>query len=448
MFQEANFQIGLANSVDQRWHDLSNGVNFRLDEDRIAEVWRAYLPPVLRDLARVGASVYVTDRLVRRPWRGKGSGREMAIRVEVSSPEFWANQSDLIARILGTVSNDVWRFDFKTGVPLTAQAGLFGDGDEAPLVCLYSGGLDSAAGLANRLKSGVRSVVTVTACHQPGQRRRVLQQLQVLRHRYGARIVPILVRTTLKRAPALKDQELSQRCRSFMFLSIGGAVAATVGASGVEIYESGVGVLNLPSMTGMLVGARATRSCHPELLRLMTQYVSSVAGRPVSFTLPFVHLTKAEVVRVFATEKLEEIIPQTTSCVHYPVRIGGAAKQCGVCFACIGRRQALFAADTNDPLSQYQHDIFASEANLTTTDLESLRADLFQVARLAELSTQSLPAWFSRHLYGSQVAQKTDSAEPWRHLMLRYRAEWLRVIEYGRQRQLKWAELVELSRAA
>ena len=81
-------------------------------------------------------------------------------------------------------------------------------------------------------------------------------------------------------------------------------------------------------------------------------------------------------------------------------------------------------------------------------DLESLRADLFQVARLAELSSHELPAWFSRHLYGSHVVQMGDSAEPWRDLMLRYRAEWLRLIEHGRERHLKWAELVNAPKAA
>jgi hypothetical protein len=28
----------------------------------------------------------------------------------------------------------------------------------------------------------------------------------------------------------------------------------------------------------------------------------------------------------------------TASCIHFPVRIHGTAKQCGLCFACVGRR--------------------------------------------------------------------------------------------------------------
>jgi hypothetical protein len=53
-----------------------------------------------------------------------------------------------------------------------------------------------------------------------------------------------------------------------------------------------------------------------------------------------------------------------------------------------------------------------------------------------------LPTWFARHLYGSHVIDKAESAEPWRDLMLRYRAEWLIFAEHARKRQLIWADLV------
>src|SRR5207237_10892125 len=77
MVRDAKFQISLADQVDDRWHDLTNGVNFRLDEDRIAQVWCAFLPRLLRDLTRVGTAVYVTDSSLRGPGRRHGSGRQM-----------------------------------------------------------------------------------------------------------------------------------------------------------------------------------------------------------------------------------------------------------------------------------------------------------------------------------------------------------------------------------
>jgi len=43
MFREAKFQLSLAEDADHGWRDLVHGVNFRLDEDRIAQVWCSYL---------------------------------------------------------------------------------------------------------------------------------------------------------------------------------------------------------------------------------------------------------------------------------------------------------------------------------------------------------------------------------------------------------------------
>src|SRR5687767_1675503 len=116
MVPEPKFQISLADSGERHWRDLVNGVNFRLDEDRIPQVWSGYLPPLLRDLARVGTAVYISDRLTRRPRRSHGTGRQIDLRVDVTSPEFWISHADLITRILGVVSNDVWDLQFRSGI--------------------------------------------------------------------------------------------------------------------------------------------------------------------------------------------------------------------------------------------------------------------------------------------------------------------------------------------
>ena len=112
MVSEAKFRIRLANSADRQWRNLVNGADFRLDEDRIPEAWRGYFPPLLRDLARVGTAVYVADRLMRRPRRSHGTGRQIDVRADVTSLEFWTNHVDLIALALSIVSNDVWNLQF------------------------------------------------------------------------------------------------------------------------------------------------------------------------------------------------------------------------------------------------------------------------------------------------------------------------------------------------
>ena len=59
-----------------------------------------------------------------------------------------------------------------------------------------------------------------------------------------------------------RREEKSQRTRSFLFVATGGVVSATTASTELEMYESGVGAINVPLLAGM-EGSQATRSAHP-----------------------------------------------------------------------------------------------------------------------------------------------------------------------------------------
>src|SRR5262249_46494804 len=186
-----------------------------------------------------------------------------------------------------------------------------------------------------------------------------------------------------------QKEERSQRCRPFLFAAVGGVVAAMQGAGSVEVFESGVGAINLPLMAGM-VGSKATRSCHPEFLRLISRLVSLVAGQEIVFRLPLLGQTKAQMVRLMADEGLQDLARLTGSCVHYPLR-ERPHKQCGVCPACIFRRQAMFVAGIEEPRNAYKFDLFgpARHVNRISEDLlKYLMAFLMQVVHLEALDTR------------------------------------------------------------
>ena len=201
-------------------------------------------------------------------------------------------------------------------------------------------------------------VIPVLVRHQSAQRQVVDPQLEVIGRRYGANL-SLLVPGVIKTLPAsMSDAENTHRCRAFLFSSVGGVVAWASGVTEVEMFESGIGAINLPLMSGM-VGSKATRSSHPESLRLISRLLSLAAGRGIALTLPFVNQTKGEVVRTLATDGLHEMARQTISCVHYPLRNRGP-KQCGFCPACIFRRQAMFAAGIAEAGDAYLLDIFVA----------------------------------------------------------------------------------------
>ncbi len=405
---------------------------FRLDEASLSQAL-CTLPRLEADWFRIVMAVYCTDRLARRRHRAgsPGMARIVKLTVPVEEPDFWrsSDTQSLVQEAIEQLSADVWRFEFAPA-PLREFQPCFRFSDE-PVVCLYSGGLDSAAGLANRLREQLGPVVTVTARHQSYQSKNVRDQIQRLRDRYGADLHPVLVTAFLLNAGRLDMQETSQRCRSFTFASLAGAVACAIGASEVEVYESGVGALNLPLMNGMLSGGYATRGCHPRFLRVMSELATQIAGRPIRFVLPFRDYTKAEVVRTLAEDGLQDLAVQTASCVHYPLRVRGNAKQCGYCPACLGRRQALATAGIPEEADRYQYDLFSPNfrlGDLPSDRLAYLKATVMQIAALRDLEGGQPTPLLLRHVRVTRIVEPGESIGPWIDVMARYRREWLKLI--------------------
>jgi hypothetical protein len=239
-------------------------------------------------------------------------------------------------------------------------------------------------------------------------------------------------------------QELSQRCRSFLFAAVGAVVAAMSGVGAVEVFESGVGAVNLPLLAGM-VGSKATRGSHPHFLRLMSRLVSLTAGREIVFHLPFLDKTKGQVVGQAAALGLQELALSTVSCVHYPLH-ARPHKQCGVCPACIFRRQAMAVAGIEEN-GVYQHDLFGLDHEnyqVQEDDLEYLKAFLLQVVNLGPLQSGGpVPHRVRRHLFATNVVSTEESMVPFLRLLSRYRDEWLGIAAEGKDRGLAWANLLE-----
>ena len=433
---------------------LVSGRDFRLAEWSLCEYANGLLPRRIADLLRVAMSVYTVDRLVRRPRGSADDGwpRTIEITVEVAEPDFWnrAEVRDILAEAVGNLlADDVWDFQFQglSGCQYRQEWFDFSLPDR-PTVCLYSGGLDSAAGLALRSQE-LKTVNPVTVWHQPGQRRLVNEQLQSLGQRYGVILRPAIIKAALLKPPRFRYQETTQRCRCFLFTAVGGAVALLLGGSSLEVYESGIGAVDLPLMCGM-VGSKASKGCHPRFLRLMSRLLSLVAEREIVIHLPFLWNTKAEVVKTLIEDGLGGLAGATVSCAHYPLH--ESRKHCGVCSNCILRRQALLVAGFQEHGQIYKYDLFGqAEATTQIPDdqLTCLKAVLLRVDELSRLEHgHELPGFFVRHLRGTGIVSNGESLEPFVELFRRYRQEWLGVVELGQRAGWPWAKWLSFQKAA
>ena len=178
-------------------------------------------------------------------------------------------------------------------------------------------------------------------------------------------------------------------------------------------------------MAGM-VGSKATKSSHPTFLRRFSALLGLVTERELSVELPHQYLTKAELVASLPNEQLEELAIRTVSCVHFPLR-DSRAKQCGICPACIFRRQALLAAGIHEPGGKYKCDLFGeSNARIPDKNLDALRAFLMQVDKLSSLDYCSeCPDSLVSHLRSTRVVTGNCIPAEIISLYKRYRREWL-----------------------
>jgi 7-cyano-7-deazaguanine synthase in queuosine biosynthesis len=430
---------------------LVSGKDFNLDLSMFSELLSGSLANPLTDFLRIAMSVYVADRLLRRKCKCHPGNRrrEIDLNIEVFEPSCWDDGLlEKVSESLNFVSGDAWNLS------VTKLNCSLGQKRQLPLsfplpadarVCLYSGGLDSAAGIARQLNDEPnRMTIPVTVWHQKGLRCSIRRQYKLLSAKFpNSEIKPFFLKANLfDSARTNGKEEPSQRTRSLLFCAVGAAVASLAGVSTVEMYESGIGAMNIPLLAG-LTGAKTTRSAHPEFLRQMTKIVSLIAERPIVFQLPFAEQTKAQVVSIIKTLGLESLAVATASCSSYPLREQGA-KQCGYCSACIFRRHALLTAGISEPIGMYKVDLFQSNEYIKyPKSLRYLKAFLIQHSELTKLKNGlATPPFILNHLYGTDVIQAGESFQQAVELLKRYADEWDSVIADARRSGIAWTGFV------
>jgi hypothetical protein len=164
-----------------------------------------------RDLLRVMASVVEADRLSPRQMSdGRGGPlplawqRHMTLHLTVECPERWRAAAPRLERLLSFMTDDRWELDFAPVRTVVERQELLPFGDAAPVaeVALFSGGLDSVAGVHVRSRPTHR-VVAVSASGNNVRRRALHDGLNVLREQ-GAVVRWVRLDRALRRRQARK----------------------------------------------------------------------------------------------------------------------------------------------------------------------------------------------------------------------------------------------------
>ena len=284
----------------------SRNVNLRIDDITRAIV--SNVSDVLLDLLEIAAYVDCADQQASRGSEqltdlGRDWRRNMHFIIPVRDPGRWSSAPVLeaLCEILGFLSDDVYSFTFVASeAPLASREMYFPalvDGSFVPdEVALFSGGLDSFAGAADGLAEG-QSLALIghfSSTKVVSVQRQLVDGLRQADHGKNVFYVPVNVTNA-----GCEARENTQRTRSFLFACLALVVARMFDKDEFTFFENGVVSLNIP-IAGDVLGARATRTTHPRVIRGFEDFFSAVLERDIEIRTPFQWLTKTEVVRTIA----------------------------------------------------------------------------------------------------------------------------------------------------
>ena len=383
-----------------------------MNGEHLSHPFSEALPANAADLLDLALAIYAADRSSRRDFKHANTGqRRIDVRLGLRNPDYWTapGTADRLQEFLYWLSEDEWSFRLEqrgaAQTPAESGAFLFKVPLEPPVsVSLFSGGLDSLAGLACQTMEdlgGSRVLVSGYTHNRllSQQRSQVRHIRSVLDERSpgaGARLWHVAVGFGMRR-PQGGREEKGQRTRALVFLALGATAAVQAGTDTLWVYENGVGALNLPINETQL-GVDNYRGVHPRSLRMFETLAEPVLGHEVRVRNPFLFHSKAEMCRSLLPAGFAGAVKDTISCDSFPMRIPDQASQCGHCTSCVLRRQALHAAGLGayDPAAAYQHDVRTGRAMLSKDKAYGIEAMRGQVQRLE---------------------QALASGDPWRSLM-------------------------------
>jgi 7-cyano-7-deazaguanine synthase in queuosine biosynthesis len=318
------------------------------------------------DLVNIAAYVYVADQLISRggitdvygdDWR-----RNLAISLPVSEPNFWgrADIKNLLEQTVSFVSEDNWHFAFSLShapeqIPLSNidQKSIRYNPDS---VILFSGGADSLCATAEAvLDSGLKPVLVShrSVPIMSSQQKLLVEQLRQAITGWQFPHSKFVVNKV-----QIGEKDTTQRTRSFLFASLGSAIASSVGTNNVILADNGMVSLNLP-INKQLVGSLASRSTHPRFIHYFKALSKATLPYEPQVSNPLRMKTKSEALSILQKHNLAKLLLYTNSCAHRRNR-SSDTPHCGVCSQCVDRRFSILAAGLEqfDPIENYENDIF------------------------------------------------------------------------------------------
>ncbi len=337
-------------------------INIQNITHRIVDSLRA----LSQDLLEIASYVYYADCSIQRGTEfdvyGENWQRRFHFVIPVSNPELWNDKkiNSMLCELLEFLTQDKISITFTPPKPNLSQL-YFKFPDSPPqfpgasCICLFSGGLDSLVG-SLLLKNDNKRPLLVSHRSMPKMDSQQQKLVDLLRQNNPDWVFPhISIWINRMANPAI---EVTQRSRSFLFVSLAAILAFQLEINNIFICENGIVTINLPQ-SGQNVGSLLTRSTHPKVLFLFEELIKRLFNKDIKIENPFIFYTKTQMLKQLKDWSQSELIQTTISCSLTQ----GKTKmqpQCGTCPQCIGRRFAIIGAglEQHDRAELYEKDVF------------------------------------------------------------------------------------------
>jgi len=390
------------------------------------------MSPLARDLVDVAVTAYITDEMEDRELAPDRWTRSQDYTVPVRDSALWSGVTPVLASTLNRVGGDNFNFTWlgRKAIPVRKHRFKLSRGFDA--VCLFSGGIDSLMGAYRLLKGGKRLILlghqadNVTASAQTA----LARQLALL---FRDQLTLVQCRLARSRAeetryPLAEKVEETHRCRSFLFLSLAAAVAATAGVTELYIPENGLIALNAPLQRSRF-GSLSTRTAHPQFLAGFANLVAQLGLFAGALRNPFLYDSKTDMLRGLPSE-LVPLVKRSVSCSRSSRYKNLKVLHCGYCMPCIYRRTAMIECALDAP-QDYAFDVFQGLEDVGPLKRLDFRGLVQFAERAVAASEMKLEVTVVSHGYfPPEVGAKlgpyaTADYTPWAKMILSWSQDFL-----------------------
>jgi 7-cyano-7-deazaguanine synthase in queuosine biosynthesis len=406
------------------------GEQVDFDTQALTSYCFAQWEPLVFDALLIAATVEFCDRSQRRAthhW-----SRRFEVRIPVHDPRHWGSSAvnEALLAALTFLTGDDWQIEFverRKAQPPPMQSSFELPGGSHAIIP-FSEGMDSRAVAGLETLALGQSLLRVRLGSK-------ISDLDCLA-RYGQAFasVPYTVQ-----AGAKTFAESSARSRGFKFATISGLTAYLAKAERIIVPESGQGALG-PALVPVGQAYEDYRN-HPLFTDRMSTYLAALLHYRPRFEFPRLWFTKGETLNAFVSGCPDGAAwEQTWSCWQQArqASVNGHKRQCGICAACLLRRQSVHAAGLSEGKEVYVWEDLAAAsfekgaAQGFTRQTSSLReygiAGVLHLDHLAALRTtaagQAALQLCAFQLSRSRQLPETEVAQKLERFVAQHELEW------------------------